>query len=398
MSRQQAKRMQEERELRQNCTFKPNISKTSRLLDKNDRPLHERVWQLQRDRQQRLMQAKVKEELSNPDLTFKPIINEKSQKIAKDRAGEGKNVAERLHEQSEISLYRKLTKVAMIESERAKDESFQPRINPNSDKILEQSEKFAGKDFFDRQNEYQFKKLKLSSENLNEFSFAPDIRSAEALLPPERRSESYLDRLERLAYRDKDQIQTVRDSIKEQYYSQFSFKPQLNEVSKQLGQAHSIQELYEDTERKEKMQRLIRAKEEELEQECTFRPQTYRPPKGLENESSQQSLNCLQPQVSYEKSRYSIDVRDTETLIERMKEKQRSKIEQAAQERRRKEYEELKECTFTPQILRQTPRPSSAPVLVRGLGRHLELRELAQRQVKRRRRKSLCVWGVELQV
>ncbi|EKX50116.1 hypothetical protein GUITHDRAFT_151224 [Guillardia theta CCMP2712] len=146
------------------------------------------------------------------------------------------------------------------------------------------------------------------------------------------------------------------------------------------------------------MQRLIRAKEEELEQECTFRPQTYRPPKGLENESSQQSLNCLQPQVSYEKSRYSIDVRDTETLIERMKEKQRSKIEQAAQERRRKEYEELKECTFTPQILRQTPRPSSAPVLVRGLGRHLELRELAQRQVKRRRRKSLCVWGVELQV
>eukprot|EP00960_Hanusia_phi_P046362 757767-Hanusia_phi.AAC.6 len=92
------------------------------------------------------------------------------------------------------------------------------------------------------------------------------------------------------------------------------------------------------------------------------------------------------PQISYEKSRYSIDVRDTETLTERMKERQRSKIEQAAQERRRKEYEELKECTFTPQILRQPPKPSSAPVLVRGLGRHLELRELAQRQVRRRRR------------
>ncbi len=38
-----------------------------------------------------------------------------------------------------------------------------------------------------------------------------------------------------------------------------------------------------------------------------------------------------------------------------------------------REYEELKECTFTPAINRDAPKPSG-PVVVPGLGRHMELR------------------------
>lgn len=38
-----------------------------------------------------------------------------------------------------------------------------------------------------------------------------------------------------------------------------------------------------------------------------------------------------------------------------------------------REYEELKECTFTPAINREAPKPTG-PVVVPGLGRHMELR------------------------
>ena len=53
------------------------------------------------------------------------------------------------------------------------------------------------------------------------------------------------------------------------------------------------------------------------------------------------------------------------------------------EERRAQEYQELEGCTFQPQI---NERPaagcgeqSAGPVVVRGLGRYLELKELARR-------------------
>jgi hypothetical protein len=38
-----------------------------------------------------------------------------------------------------------------VEAERSEHEKFKPAINTNSDRILEQSDKFAGKDFYERQ-------------------------------------------------------------------------------------------------------------------------------------------------------------------------------------------------------------------------------------------------------
>jgi len=81
-----------------------------------------------------------------------------------------------------------------------------------------------------------------------------------------------------------------------------------------------------------------------------------------------------------ERSRYSIDVTQPDTLTQRIKEKERQKMAQCEQVKKKKEYEELKECTFTPAIKRAVPKQASGPIVVRGLGRHLELKELAQRQ------------------
>ena len=81
-----------------------------------------------------------------------------------------------------------------------------------------------------------------------------------------------------------------------------------------------------------------------------------------------------------ERSRYSMDVTQVDTLTQRIKEKERQKMAQCQQVKKKKEYEELKECTFTPAIKRAVPKQASGPIVVRGLGRHLELKELAQRQ------------------
>ena len=51
-----------------------------------------------------------------------------------------------------------------------------------------------------------------------------------------------------------------------------------------------------------------------------------------------------------------------------------------AQVRRDKEYDTLKECTFEPELhaREEVPQPTG-PVVVRGLGRYLELKEMAKR-------------------
>ena len=82
------------------------------------------------------------------------------------------------------------------------------------------------------------------------------------------------ERLERLAYRDKDHIESSRHTIQEQYYSQFNFKPDINAISKQLGQARTIHELHIDTGRKERFESLMRAKQEAIDQVIPHPPPT----------------------------------------------------------------------------------------------------------------------------
>ena len=64
------------------------------------------------------------------------------------------------------------------------------------------------------------------------------------------------------------------------------------------------------------------------------------------------------------------------------------------QMKREQEYEELKECTFTPLVNEELPqaRSDGKPVVVRGLGRHLELRERAHRIEEEKRERAAKVF------
>ena len=357
----------------------------ARYLDVEQRPLHERVGELQRQRRQKLQEAKVKEEQSNPELTFKPAINERSARIA-EREGP---VIKRLVENSEASLQRKLAKMAEIEIEREREQRFRPSSNPNSDRILSASDKFAGKSFFERQEEDLRRRHTALDEAEVEYPFKPTLGANTDLIVQERERETPEERIDRLAYKDKERQELSREVVQEQYYSQFSFKPRINKVSKQLGHGHTVEELHTDVRRRERMEELIRRANEEQEMECTFQPDTRRVKASSMHDLRQSSMN-----VTGERSRYSIDVHDVETLTERIKHHAMRKDAAIDQERRRREYEELKECTFKPAVSSKPVKSQAGPIIVRGLGRHLELKELAQKkeeEKKERERKAFLL-------
>jgi hypothetical protein len=112
-----------------------------------------------------------------------------------------------------------------------------------------------------------------ASNSSEDCLFKPRIGANSEMLTQDRAQETLEERLERLAYRDRDQQVASRESVQEQYYSQFTFQPTINRISKQLGQSHSLEELYTDRKRKERLEQLVRAANEAQEQECTFRPQ-----------------------------------------------------------------------------------------------------------------------------
>jgi len=58
-----------------------------------------------------------------------------------------------------------------------------------------------------------------------------------------------------------------------------------------------------------------------------------------------------------------------------------------------REYEQVKECTFEPQINRAVSMPTEQ-VEIRGLERHLELRELQRRKEEQQMLREAEVFGL----
>ena len=79
-------------------------------------------------------------ESENSDLTFKPAINDKSirlaERVAAEYADASGDLLGRLEAQHQMSVHKRLSKVAAIEDERAQNERFQPEINRNNSLLL----------------------------------------------------------------------------------------------------------------------------------------------------------------------------------------------------------------------------------------------------------------------
>jgi hypothetical protein len=207
---------------------------------------------------------------------YKPEINSKSKQIAKQNLD--RSVDAHTHER----LYRE-----GIKKMRNRQEN-QPGVDLEectfSPQLCYSTTHAAGNidDFLERQKIYDEirkdrldRKMSKSIEN-NQYTYKPKINlTSEFLVKADstRLNEKSTDKFERLAVTNYEKILIKKKQLEEFYYSQYDFKPKINEVSRYIGRDHSLHDLVnKKQERKSKDYRSAHLKEQI--QECTFNPKT----------------------------------------------------------------------------------------------------------------------------
>ena len=171
------------------CSFQPQVT-DYKLIPRNpgknggvrsQTPIHERIGTLQREKNENLQRLRVKNEISQKDLTFQPKVNEKSKKIVQFKQHDqslqknnsqayisannipGLSVQERLYKDATDRLERNFFKTMHEDvnltprgNSMKNPKQFQPNISQSSKWISENSHMFNGnlKDFHERQNAF----------------------------------------------------------------------------------------------------------------------------------------------------------------------------------------------------------------------------------------------------
>lgn len=364
-------------------SFRPSINPDSREVLAATahlyKPIEARVADLQRAKEENVHRLRMEQLLEDENLTFRPRINEKSEVVARQRSQEAglKTVSERLAFEAEVAQQRRAAREREWAEREARRHSFAPRINPRSEKLVEGG-------FEERQErakevaKHKRAELERRVAEAEHCTFQPAIGNAEQVLAhtrPALVTESAEERYERLASRDKVTIDTVRAAMQEEYYRQFSFEPELNPVSRRIGRTRTVAEHASDLERQRARERAALALEHERSKECTFQPR-------LETDPDRVLEHATHPV-------FRLNPTDTEGMGDRIRGvlEERERRKEAA--RREAEYEALKECPFIPETHAGKPvAEPEGPVVVRGLGRHLELRDLALQLAEERARRE----------
>lgn len=386
------------------CTFQPKVSpKSHKLLNEieennnNNNYNHIPIWKRTAiDLAKREMSNARAQEMYDPNVrecTFKPNIetsphyrfnkekynvNSDNDSNDDDEDDESPSIITRLTEGNEKPINKQLKRRIAWEEEIKERCPFKPHINEISNKIVEQKYNNKG-DFIQRQQYYELEKIKRENkmrerENMNytqKYTFKPEIGNAEEVLiykRPDLVLETEEERIERLSKKDFDKTQNIRKKVADEYYGQFSFHPDVNKKSKLLARSSSCSKLYNsDKEKEERLKKLEEEKERKYREECTFKPDLHYTKK--QNELVD---DYYRNQLKYAEKTYN-NLREKEKLI--------------IQNKREKEMEELKECTFKPKI-QPPPKKGDKLVLVNGLGRYLEITELARRKKEEQKKRE----------
>ena len=373
--REKAKRAMEAAEVAQ-YSFRPCISRAARRKSGDYRPLSERIGELQRQKNESLMRLRMSTEFENPDMTFQPQLNEKSKRIA-DAIGvelvtqTGMSVTDRLSSGVSFATERRRAKEDRTSYESFKDCTFQPKINPTSEMLVEDQDV----SFLERQNKHIVRReqrlMQKMRESCNEYTFKPDIQTTSDVLKKSRHSarenETMKERVERMSRKESKLQENKKDNIKDEYYKQFSYKPKVNKISDKLARSTPLSELVQNQRHKLKMKKVTAKVEQETMKECTFKPSIAPRSRSMTPQPSRRIL-----------------VSEPETLTERAKEREMQREAAMEEIRKSRDFEELRDCSFTPKINRRVIK-AKGPVVVRGLVRHLEVQQNANRKAQEKK-------------
>jgi hypothetical protein len=162
----------------------------------------------------------------------------------------------------------------------SKDCSFHPQISKSSAYMSAHSDMFSGnlKEFYERQEAFLKRQHEKRQAIVQTYSFRPEINATSEVIvesDPVRGNETSAERVRRLYSRDQKRQEVVRELVEKEVYSQYTFKPEINKVSRAIArESTTIEELAYNPrgrERKELLQEQLMTQEFS---DCTFRPQT----------------------------------------------------------------------------------------------------------------------------
>ena len=355
-NRELLKRQKEEAEIATH-SFKPKLYEPpDEIKDKiiGKKPIYERVGELQRSKRDKLHSLRMKiETTTNPS-------GQSSRKLSIDSE---EKLGERLIKQGSLLTEKKLRVVDGIRKIEDQELTFQPKVN-NKSKVIAKM-KADGLSVVERQvkdaNLRQHRMIQQEAATTQKFTGQNEKRA----IPK--------DKIERWALHDKQRQIEERNAMAEEYYSQFTFQPQVNPISSRIAKAHSLDELVVNERGSQCLQEAIQDMEEEFKRDCTFEPKFM--PSAVERKSH-------------------FDFHDSDNLLIAIEQDRQRRKRNIEQKRKQTQNEKLRECTFEPKFMTKDKKVNmDKPVAIRGLGRHLELRDLARRKEEEKKNREEEVFG-----
>jgi len=218
------------------------------------------------------------------------------------------------------------------------------------------------------------------------------------IIESKRNEESIAEKVDRLVNESKV-IEAKRRELDRKLYSKLTFSPAIDPVSRALAPSSDINEMVVNERGKSIRTEIIKKANEELKKQCTFRPslaasqQLYSRDATLQHEPDcplfdiDRQTNSQSGSQSHPYSTKSvINMRDPEKMAKNIRDHLIEKEKRRQEELCVREIMELSTCTFQPTLPTRASFSSSANVSakplesVKGVARHLELREMAGRQ------------------
>ncbi|KAG9391613.1 hypothetical protein J8273_6378 [Carpediemonas membranifera] len=338
IDRAKKKHLQELQEAK-SCSFKPQINQKSARILKNRpagrdyRPIHERIDSIAKAKATKLARLKT-EQMNSSDNTFSPTITAKSKVIAEriDKTGDGLRTTSRAQAARPMSA--------------PKNEfTYHPKLNRKSAEIVKHSRLFSSdSDFLSRQSVFEMRR----ERNKRELQQLTTPRPGSA---KPRTSAEIAQVTERL-------YNTQPKRGEQPWVGQggYTFQPEINPTSRAIGRTSTVEELVSDDRTRMRREMARKMADKAFAEAHTFKPE----------------------RVSKVDSESHYDFKHPERILTQIESDEVDRSVRQQQLKHVVSAEEVIGCTFKPTI-RSAPAVTADPIVVRGLGRFLELKDIARR-------------------
>ena len=306
-------------------------------------PIHQRVEELQKEKIEVINKLRNNLEAKSEN-NFKPRINSNSSRIAHNKS-----------QASDSSISKDNRAAQQRVNEQLKQElerfTFTPQTTgkpPNIKGFLERQENFI-------KNKEKHIQEKTAKEET--YTFKPSINQNSRYISHDMVNDE--DKYDRMGKVEFEKIQQKKAKIQEDYYAKYSYEPKINPSSKYMCKTHSASV--------SKNQEYV-----ENEESFSFQPKL---------ESNKKFSNI--------KSFYS----NPEKILENIGEKEKQKQEKLMNIKQECEKKEFQDCTFAPKLSEFSDQKET--VLIPGLDRFIELKNLTKKQEEEKKAREHKAFGIK---